>query len=422
MSGRREADLVIVGAGAAGLAAGLAARAGGLDVTILEAAGRIGGRAFTDPDGLASGPFDIGCHWMHDASENPLAALALKHGRPLRNSPHPGAMPHWLAMAGTVQDASTRADCAAYYAASFEAMGTAGAEGRDIAGAKVLDTASPFYPLFQGWCGAICGVPPERVSTGDFTAQLETPENWPLENGYGALIAEMLGDQPVTLDCPVRAIDATGRRMRVETDAGAIEADDVIVAVSSTLLADGVIAFTPGLPDDVRAAIESVPLGHAERIGVALTEKIDGLGDHMAGHLLTKAGAQIGLMIHEFGRAELTGYLSGDLARDLGKAGKDAAFAFYRDALKEAFGSAIEGRIAGWVASQWTGDPWIRGAYSHAIPGTAHRRPRLAEPVADRLYLAGEATHPTRFASAHGAYMSGLRAVGQVMARRKAAS
>lgn len=421
MSGRSEADLVIVGAGAAGLAAGLAARAGGLDVVIVEAAGRIGGRALTDKTGLPSGPYDIGCHWMHDASENPLAALALTHGKALRNQPHPDGVPRWLTIRGAVMDAATRADCAAYYLRCFAAMEEAGAAGADRVGAEVLDTASPYYPLFQGWAGAIYGVPPERISTGDLARQMETPENWPLAQGYGAMIAEILGDQPVTLDCPVRRIDRAGKRMRVETAQGAIEADDIILAVSSTVLAEGAIAFTPGLPADVLSAIEAVPLGHAERVGIALTQRLDGIEDQVPGHVLTKGGEHIGLMIHEFGRPELTGYLSGDLARDLGRAGKEAAFAFLRDALKEVFGADIEKRITGWVASQWAGDPLIRGAYSHAVPGRAHLRPRLAEPVEERLHLAGEATHPTRFASAHGAYMSGLRAVGQVMARRKRA-
>jgi monoamine oxidase len=165
------------------------------------------------------------------------------------------------------------------------------------------------------------------------------------------------------------------------------------------------------------SALEAVPLGHAERVGIALSHKIDGLGDHRAGHMLTGAGDEIGLMIHEFDRAELTGYLSGDLARDLGKEGRDAVFAACRNALVHVFGSDIEKQITGWTASQWSGDPLIRGAYSHALPGQAHKRPRLAEPVDERLILAGEATHPTRFASAHGAAMSGLRAASQVMAR-----
>lgn len=421
MSGRREADIVVVGAGAAGLAAAAAARAGGLDVALLEAKDRIGGRAFTDPTGLPSGPFDIGCHWMHDASENPFTAVALATGCGFRNKTHPGRMPHWLALGGRLADAAERHAVADYYADSFEAIRAAGERGEDRPALEVVDAESPHYPLFHGWCAAIMAVPPARLSTLDYATCLDTGENWPVERGYGALIAAAFAGAEVELGCPVRRIDWSGPRLRVETDRGAIEAEDVILAVSSTVLADEAIRIDPGLPDDARAALDAVRLGHAERIGVSLDAKLDGLGDHVAGHILTKAGDEIGLMIHEFGRAELTGYLSGDLARDLGSAGPEAAFAFYRDALTEIFGSGIESRITGWIASQWSGDPDIRGAYSAARPGQAALRARLAEPVDERLHLAGEATHPNRFASAHGAYSSGLRAVSAVRARRKAA-
>ena len=103
MSGKREADVVVIGAGAAGLAAASAARAGGLDVVLLEAKDRIGGRALTDATSLSSGAYDIGCHWLHDASENPFAAIALTTGRRIRNTLHPGRMPRWLAIGGVVQ-------------------------------------------------------------------------------------------------------------------------------------------------------------------------------------------------------------------------------------------------------------------------------------------------------------------------------
>jgi monoamine oxidase len=422
VSGKREADVVVVGAGAAGLAAAAAARAGGLDVVLLEAKDRIGGRALTDATSLSSGAYDIGCHWLHDASENPFASIALATGRRIRNTLHPGRMPRWLAIDGAVQGEAERTAAADYNEAAFAAFAETGAQGRDVPAVEVLDATSPWYPIFRGWCAALMGVPPERLSTADYAACLDTGENWPVRDGYGALIAAAFADVPAHLSTPVAKIDGTGARMRVETARdGVIEAEDVILAVSTTVLASGAIEIAPGLPADLEAAIAACQLGHAERIGVALSEKIDGIEDQAAGHLLTKAGDQIGIMIHEFGRPELTGYLSGDLAKELGAAGKDVLFAFYRDAITEIFGAGIERRITGWTCSQWTGDPHIQGAYSAAKPGEAHRRPRLREPAHERLFLAGEATHPERFASAHGAYMSGLRAVGQVRARRKTA-
>ncbi|MGH7061067.1 MAG: FAD-dependent oxidoreductase, partial [Stellaceae bacterium] len=54
--------------------------------------------------------------------------------------------------------------------------------------------------------------------------------------------------------------------------------------------------------------------------------------------------------------------------------------------------------------------PWTRGSYSYALPGHAGDRARLAAPVEDRLFFAGEATSPHFFSTAHGAWISGIAA------------
>src|SRR5690606_8934542 len=68
-------DIAVVGAGAAGIGAALAARALGLSCIVLEATGRVGGRAFTEPAALGA-PWDAGCFILHSAGENPLARIA----------------------------------------------------------------------------------------------------------------------------------------------------------------------------------------------------------------------------------------------------------------------------------------------------------------------------------------------------------
>ena len=74
-----QPDVVIVGAGAAGVGAGLELQARGVPFVILEAADRVGGRAFTDRASLP-GPWDQGCHWFHCADVNPLVAWADRLG------------------------------------------------------------------------------------------------------------------------------------------------------------------------------------------------------------------------------------------------------------------------------------------------------------------------------------------------------
>ncbi len=85
-----EVDVVVVGAGAAGLAAGRTLERAGVSFRVLEAKDRIGGRAFTDTvtfDGL---PFDHGCHWLHSASLNPLREAADRLGFRYRRQQHWG--------------------------------------------------------------------------------------------------------------------------------------------------------------------------------------------------------------------------------------------------------------------------------------------------------------------------------------------
>ena len=78
-----EPDVVVIGAGSAGIAAALTARAAGLEVLVLEAMDRIGGRAFTDTTTFGS-PFDVGCAWLHKADDNPYTAWARAQGFTLR--------------------------------------------------------------------------------------------------------------------------------------------------------------------------------------------------------------------------------------------------------------------------------------------------------------------------------------------------
>src|SRR2546429_9793126 len=69
----------------------------------------------------------------------------------------------------------------------------------------------------------------------------------------------------------VRLVDRSGRRLRVETAAGAITADIAIVTVSSALLAEEKLLFRPALPEKTEAAM-GLPLGLAEKLFLSLAE------------------------------------------------------------------------------------------------------------------------------------------------------
>ena len=92
-----DADIVIIGAGVAGLAAAARVRQAGRSCVVLEASARIGGRAWTTfPAALGGVPFDQGAIWLHTAERNPLAAIARAASEPLHDASGLGHHRTWL--------------------------------------------------------------------------------------------------------------------------------------------------------------------------------------------------------------------------------------------------------------------------------------------------------------------------------------
>jgi monoamine oxidase len=106
--------------------------------------------------------------------------------------------------------------------------------------------------------------------------------------------------------------------------------------------------------------------------------------------------------------------LGGRFAWWMEKQGEDAACQWFRDILADLFGNdAVSGLGRGKV-SAWGFDPWTRGAYSARIPGAGDVRGKLAAPVDDRLWFAGEAASHNQFCTAHGAWINGRDAVSRM--------
>src|SRR5215472_6362388 len=82
----READIVVIGAGAAGIAAARRIQATGRKVIVVEAANQIGGRCLTDSTTFDV-PFDRGARWMHNPDTNPIIKLARAAGLEIATAP-----------------------------------------------------------------------------------------------------------------------------------------------------------------------------------------------------------------------------------------------------------------------------------------------------------------------------------------------
>ncbi len=109
-------------------------------------------------------------------------------------------------------------------------------------------------------------------------------------------------------------------------------------------------------------------------------------------------------------------FLGGEGARMVAEEGPAAGFAFVAAQLTALFGGDVASAIRPLAATAWSRMGTIGGAYSCALPGRSGARAQLARPFEERLFFAGEATHPHDFTTAHGAHDSGQRAADEAMA------
>lgn len=410
-----ETDVAVIGAGAAGLAAGARLQASGVRFTVLEAASHAGGRAETDMATLGT-PADLGCHWLHDALENPLVPVAQALGFALYQGRRSSARGLHL---GTRFADLTESE-AAWEAvdAAFDAVRAAGEAGRDVSASDVLPPARRWAPLVRHWLAFMTSLEPERISTRDFALYRDGEENWAVLDGMGALILALARDVPVTLRCPVTRIDRTGPALRLETARGPLSCRAVIVTASTAVMAQERLRFFPALPPELVDAFAALPLGTVEKVLIAFDRDVFGvpartgldafdeaLPERGAVSVLLRPGEANGAVVH----------LVGAPAAALLEEGEDAMTAFALDALAQEFGASIKGHVARTRASRWGKLPYIGGAYSCALPGQAHLRARLHEGLDERIFFAGEALGREAFSTCHGAHLSGIAAAAAAL-------
>ena len=402
-------DVVIVGAGAAGLAAAREATVQGLTMIVVEALNRTGGRAWTESMSFGV-PVDWGCHWLHSASLNPMRELADSYGVSYRENSS-----SWRIYdeSGPLDDEQTDiVDRSAERC--FERFLEAGQRGVDAGISDLIDADEPGYEVFRTWMQAEWSVAAERVSSLDASRYLDTEENWPVLDGYGALVQRHARGVPVSLGTTVQSIDWRSGPIRIVTNKGLIEADRVILTVSTNVLAEQKITFTPSLPSWKVEAAAAVPLGTANKVVFGLDPATSPIRDSFSALVPFAGSGLTSLQFRPYERDLISFYLAGPVAADLERQGSEAMVAACRETLSAVFGSKIGGALHSPASVRWGSIETIRGAYASAQPGFADRRSRLGEPIADRLFFAGEATHPEFFSTCHGAHLSGIRSVAEV--------
>lgn len=417
--GAAETDVLIIGAGVAGIATARALSARGLSCLVLEAKDRIGGRAYTDATG-----FDHGASWLHQANDNPLTALAEALG--FETVDHDKLRQRLLFTEGRFATTAERRAFAAAEDHFWRVIEAAAADGApDRPASDAAPQGGRFDPLVAHWEGAqICAAELARMSLHDFAATALDGPNLLLRRGLGMLVATLAEGLPITLNVPVTQLDWGGSAVEARGAFGRIRARAAIITVSTGVLARGGITFTPDLPAEKRAAIKALPLGLLSKLSFPIppgTLPEFGAFASLRRDIATPGDRPISWIARPFGAPVMLAFIGGSLAWELSRAGKRATEAHARAEFARVFGAETAAALGPPIITEWGADPHFLGSYSHAIPGGQAARRVLGEPLGDgRLIFAGEACHPRYAATVAGAWLSGEAAAQQLAGGRGA--
>ncbi|RPA81364.1 hypothetical protein BJ508DRAFT_209259 [Ascobolus immersus RN42] len=235
----------------------------------------------------------------------------------------------------------------------------------------------------------------------------------------------------VRFDHEVSRIDYFGEKVKVEfTNGNVLEGDEVVVTLPLGVLKDNKISFEPPLPNWKQDAISRLGFGLLNKVVLVYQEAFWDVDKDMAGSLNDADGDKLSQdsyrskrgrfymfwnCVKVSGTPMLVALMTGDAAEETEKQSDEQIVTEVTDVLTKMFPGKNVQRPLESIITRWRSDPYARGSYSYIATGsTGEDYDRLAAPVADKVFFAGEATCGTHPATVHGAYISGLRAASEV--------
>ncbi|HEX7881513.1 MAG TPA: FAD-dependent oxidoreductase [Afipia sp.] len=402
----RDADIVVIGAGAAGIAAARRIAASGRKVVVIEASSRIGGRCVTDATAFDV-PFDRGARWLYNAETSPIAKLARGAGMEM----YPAPRGQRIRIGRRNARAGEAEDFLATLVRANRAMGDA------VRGKADMPAAAGLPKDLGIWAGttdfllgaAATGKDLKDLSALDLVTMAQRDGPSACRQGLGALVAKLGEGFPIALSTPVTRVVWSGRDAQVETSSGTITAKAVIMTASTNALLSGKIRFAPDLPKRQQDAASKLMLGSYDHIALELPGNPLGLArDDIV--IEQSADRNTGFLLANLGGSSLCQVdVAGSFGAELSARGEAAMVAFATEWLTKLFGADIKNIVKRTTATRWNDMPYVFGAMSAATPGGQPARKVLMEPLGS-LFFAGDAAHETQWGTLSGAWDSGERA------------
>lgn len=406
-------DVIIIGAGIAGIAAARHLADLGYSVVVLEAKDRTGGRIHTDR--RLGAPFEAGAGWIHRPRKNPISDLAAKVGAPTFHMDFEND----LVFSGAGKRQSKKwmkkkyEELKGIYKRIDDRFDRDQSLEKAIARTSRKGLKDPTLRwMASAYTEFSTGGPLDTLSAYYFD---EDDEFWGedviLPQGYDKIFGALTHGLDVRLNTAVKAVEyEEGDGATVRTSNGIFESDFVICTVPLGALKQETIIFDPPLPKSYRQRIARIGMGNVTKLALKFKEPFWPLDTHFFGFMGRQKGRWNVLMNYRTFSEEniLMAFSVGNYPVLVERMNDTDMIADCMDAVRTMFGQNVPEPVDH-LTTRWSQDRFTRGAYSYPRVGTKPSDfDNLAKPVAKTVLLAGEHTNFDYHGTTHGAYLSGV--------------
>ena len=438
-----EKSVLILGAGAAGLAAARDLAAAGFKVMLIEARERVGGRVHTHHNSSVI-PVELGAEFVHGQHPQ-LLQIIEDSGRPLCDVTHR----HWYLEDGVVSNShdfwnklTALMDLMSPDQPDRSLQDFLDSLPNDEAAARAKAVATRYVEGFHAASANRIGVH-GLIKANEAEDEIDGSNSFRVLGGYDIVTETLRAEAEahgaiLHLNTIVKEIRWNRNQVevvciadkRLQKFAGSRA---VITLPLGVLQAKhhqrGAVRFVPELPRQTQAAIEGIEMGHATRIILQFRERFwEKL--ELAGTECKENSSQLGFVHYPQApfatwwtllpvrTAMMVGWAGGPAAEKFGGRGKEYAVEQALSSLRQILGvseESLRNLLLAAYTHDWGSDPFSRGAYSYLPVNGLEAQRTLARPLDDTIYFAGEAISVGHIGTVHGAIASGHLAAAEIL-------